>query len=126
MTPYPSSFPASIAGRQPLGAYPHSPRWELMCRRLREARKRAGLKQVEAAAALGVSQNFVSKSETSQRRIDAIEMADFAALYRTTMHALVPPAGSGERAKRVAEPAVKPGRKGRKRRKGQGRGKRQS
>jgi transcriptional regulator with XRE-family HTH domain len=91
-----------------------------MCRRLRDARERSGLKQIDAAAALGKPQNFVSKCETGQRRIDPIELADFAALYGTTLDALVPTdaAGRGERPKRVAEPTVKPRRKEKRRREG--------
>jgi len=90
-----------------------------LCRRLRDARERAGLSQTEAATALGKPQNYVSKSETSQRRIDPLELADLAALYGTTLTALVPAegAGRGERSRRVAEPTIKPGRK-RKRRRG--------
>jgi transcriptional regulator with XRE-family HTH domain len=93
--------------------YPHSPRWKLLCRRLRDARERVGLNQTEAAAALGKPQNYVSKCETSQRRIDPLELADLAALYETTLAALVPAeaGGRGERARRVAEPTIKPGRK---------------
>ena len=81
-----------------------------MCQRLRDARERSGLRQVEAAAALGKPQNFVSKCETGQRRIDPIELADFAALYGTTLDVLVPApvAGRGGRARRVAEPTIKP------------------
>lgn len=103
-----------------MAAYPHSPRWKLMCRRLRDARERTGLKQIDAAAALGKPQNFVSKCETGQRRIDPIELADFAALYGTTLDALVPAdaAGRGERSRRVAEPTVKPRRKQKRRREG--------
>jgi transcriptional regulator with XRE-family HTH domain len=93
----------------------HSPRYQNMCRRLKEARERSGLTQAEAARALGHPQNFVSKCETGERRIDAIELADFMALYGTTFEALVPPgtssglaAGRGTRSRRVAEPAVKP------------------
>jgi hypothetical protein len=84
-----------------------------MCRRLRDARERAGLNQTQAAAARGKPQNFVSKCETAQRRIDPIELADFAALYRTTLGALVPAEGTGrgEKSRRVAEPTIKPGRK---------------
>ena len=78
-----------------MGAYPHSPRWKLLCRRLREAREQAGYTQVQAAAAIGKQQNFVSKSETGQRRLDPIELADFAALYGTTISALVPGDSSG-------------------------------
>jgi transcriptional regulator with XRE-family HTH domain len=89
-----------------------------MCRRLRDARERSGLNQTEAATALGKPQNFVSKCETGQRRMDPIELADFAALYGTTLAALVPTeaAGRGERARRVAEPTIKPGRKQKRRR----------
>ncbi|MGH7527510.1 MAG: helix-turn-helix domain-containing protein [Gemmatimonadales bacterium] len=81
-----------------------------MCQRLRDARERSGLKQMEAAAAIGKPQNFVSKCETGQRRIDPVELADFAALYGTTLDALVPApaAGLGERARRVAERTIKP------------------
>lgn len=88
-----------------------------MCRRLRDARERSGFKQMEAAAALGKPQNFVSKCETGQRRIDPIELVDFAALYGTTLDALVPAAaaGHGGRTRRVAEPTIKP-KKGQKRR----------
>ncbi len=92
----------------------HSPRYQTMCRRLKEARRRSGLTQAEAARALGQPQNFVSKCETGERRIDPIELADFMALYGTTFDALVPPgtfssitpAGRG-RSRRVAEPTVK-------------------
>jgi transcriptional regulator with XRE-family HTH domain len=89
-----------------------------MCRRLRDARERAGLKQTEAAAALGKPQNFVSKCETGQRRIDPIELADFATLYGTTLAALVPVEGTGRgvRSKLVAEATIKPGRKRKRRR----------
>ena len=84
-----------------------------MCRRLRDARERAGLNQTEAAAALGKPQNYVSKCETSQRRMDPLELADLAALYGTSVASLVPaePIGRGEKSRRVAEATIKPGRR---------------
>ena len=88
-----------------------------MRRRLKEARIRSGLTQVEAAKALGRPQNFVSKCETGERRIDPIELADFIALYGSSFEALIPAGtvGSGTparggRSRRVAEPTVKPKR----------------
>jgi transcriptional regulator with XRE-family HTH domain len=78
-----------------------------MCGRLRDARVRSGLTQAEAASALGQPQNFVSKSETGERRIDPVELADFMALYGVRFEALVPASTAGA-ARRVAEPAVKP------------------
>jgi transcriptional regulator with XRE-family HTH domain len=60
-----------------------------MLTRLREARVNAKLTQVEVAKALGKTQAFVSKVELGERRLDPIELADFAALYGTAMIDLV-------------------------------------
>ena len=57
---------------------------------MKEARRRSDLTQAEAAKALNQPQNFISKCETGERRVDAIELADFIALYGTTFDALVP------------------------------------
>lgn len=51
-------------------------------RRLRQARKDAGLTQVEVARRLGRSQSFVTKAETGERRLDVVELRAFARLYR--------------------------------------------
>ncbi len=48
---------------------------------LRQARKEAGLTQVEAAEALGKPQSFVSKCEAGERRIDVVELERFAKVY---------------------------------------------
>lgn len=53
-----------------------------MLRRLREARTDAELTQVEVAKALHRTQAFVSKCESGERRIDPIDLVDFARLYR--------------------------------------------
>ncbi len=55
--------------------------YEEMLRRLREARKEAGIRQTDVAKALGVTQTFVSKVELGERRIDPTELQEFAALY---------------------------------------------
>ncbi len=52
-----------------------------MLQRLKEARRRAGLTQAEVAATLHKPQSFVSKCESGERRIDVIELEDFAKLY---------------------------------------------
>lgn len=57
----------------------------MMLVRLRQARLRAGLTQVQVAAALGRTQAFVSKCELGERRIDPIELTDFAGLYGRAM-----------------------------------------
>lgn len=57
------------------------PRYRAMLTRLREARDDARLTQVEVAKALGRTQAWVSKCESGERRIDPVDLADFAKLY---------------------------------------------
>lgn len=59
----------------------HSARYRFFIRRLRQARTAAGLSQVEAARALRTTQNTISKCELGDRRVDAVELWGFAALY---------------------------------------------
>jgi transcriptional regulator with XRE-family HTH domain len=49
---------------------------------LRAAREGSGLTQVEVAKRLGVPQSFISKCESGERRVDAVELAAFARVYR--------------------------------------------
>lgn len=49
--------------------------------RLIEARKQAGLTQVEVAKRLGKPHSFVSKCELGERRVDLIELLQFAKIY---------------------------------------------
>ncbi len=51
-------------------------------RRLRQARRDAGLTQEEVARRLGRSQSFVTKAETGERRLDVVELRAFAKIYR--------------------------------------------
>ena len=60
----------------------HTARYKYMLGRLRKARLDAGLTQVAVAKALGRTQAFVSKCELGERRIDPLDLQDFARLYR--------------------------------------------
>jgi transcriptional regulator with XRE-family HTH domain len=60
----------------------YSARYKRLLKQLRTARGLAGLTQGEVAAALNRPQSFVSKCESGERRIDVIELEDFARLYR--------------------------------------------
>jgi len=62
-----------------------------MLRQLRSARKDARLTQVEVARALGRTQAFVSKCELGERRIDPLDLQEFAALYRKGFAFFLPP-----------------------------------
>ena len=50
--------------------------------RLREARKYLGLKQEEVAARLEIPRTALSDIENGQRRVEALELARLAGLYR--------------------------------------------
>ena len=67
-----------------------SPRYQAFLLNLRQAREEAGLTQVEVAQALGKPQSFVSKCESGERRVDVIELAEFARLYRKTLDYFIP------------------------------------
>ena len=54
-----------------------------------DARKRAGLRQVDLAAALGRPQSFVSKYESGERRLDVVEFIDVAEAIGTQAAAIV-------------------------------------
>ena len=94
----------------------HMPGYQLMLQRLRRVRRKAGLTQAEVARALGTTQAYVSKSESGERRMDPLELNDFARIYGTSVETLLPPsklprlAGALAPPAGVAERAVPPNR----------------
>ena len=56
----------------------HNTDYQLLLSVLKTARKRMGVSQVELAERLGNTQTFVSKCERGERRIDAVELMEFA------------------------------------------------
>ena len=60
----------------------HTSAYRAFLVRLLKARDHAGLTQVEVASALGIPQSRVSRMESGERRVDVIELAEFARLYR--------------------------------------------
>jgi transcriptional regulator with XRE-family HTH domain len=69
----------------------HSSEYQRLLKRLREARVRAGLTQVQVARALGRHQSYVTKCELGERRIDPIDLQRFAKLYRKPLSYFLPP-----------------------------------
>jgi transcriptional regulator with XRE-family HTH domain len=59
----------------------HSSLYRRVLERLRAARRQAGLTQWDVARELGRPQSFVSKCESGERRIDVVELWEFACLY---------------------------------------------
>ena len=68
----------------------HDPRYQAFLKKLRAARKSAGLTQVEAATRLGKKQAFIWKCETGERRVDFVEAVLFAELYGKKITYFVP------------------------------------
>ena len=72
-----------------MGSSVHSVRYQEFLKRLRAARKEAGLTQLEVAQQLEVHQSFVSKSESGELRVDVVELSDFAKLYQKELEYFV-------------------------------------
>jgi transcriptional regulator with XRE-family HTH domain len=68
----------------------HTRRYRTFLVRLRQARRAANLTQVEVANRLGRPQSYVSKSEIGERRVDVIELDEFAKLYGKPFDYFVP------------------------------------
>lgn len=58
----------------------HNNEYETLVVLLKQARRDAGLTQVEVASRLGVEQSFVSKVERRERRLDVTELRAFCAV----------------------------------------------
>jgi len=63
----------------------YSARYKEFLKRLKAARLEMGLTQEEVAAQLNVPQSYVSKCESGERRIDVIELVDFAEVYKKNL-----------------------------------------
>ena len=60
----------------------HDPRYRELITALCDARKQAGLSQTALADQLGKRQQFVSKYESGERRLDVVEFVDVATTLR--------------------------------------------
>jgi transcriptional regulator with XRE-family HTH domain len=68
----------------------HSPRYRKFLTLLKRARVEAGLTQTQVAVALGRPQSFIAKCEAGERRIDVIELEQFARIYRRPIQYFLP------------------------------------
>ena len=59
----------------------HTRKYQKLLNALRQARKDAGLTQLEVAEKLDTYASYVSKCESGERRIDVIELAGFCRVY---------------------------------------------
>lgn len=68
-----------------MGGSIYSVRYQAFLQRLKQARDEAGLTQVEVAKKLNQPQSYVARCESGVRRVDAVELSDFAAIYRKNL-----------------------------------------
>lgn len=52
---------------------------------LKKARKEKGLDQMKVAKLLGKTQSYISKIESGQRRIDIVQIKEFAKIYKKSL-----------------------------------------
>jgi transcriptional regulator with XRE-family HTH domain len=67
----------------------HSAQYRLFLKVLRDARRRAGLTQIDLAKHIGETQSFVSKCERGERRIDMIELRAFCLAFGVSLKEFV-------------------------------------
>lgn len=60
----------------------YTEQYKVFLERLRQARKDKGLTQIDVAKLLGKHQSYVAKCESGERRVDIIELVEFARLYK--------------------------------------------
>jgi transcriptional regulator with XRE-family HTH domain len=67
----------------------YSVRYQAFLRRLRQAREEANLTQAQVAKKLNQPQSYVSRCESGERRVDVVELVDFATIYQKTLEYFV-------------------------------------
>lgn len=67
----------------------HDARYKRLIETLAAARRAAGISQVELAKRLGRRQQFVSKFESGERRLDVVEFADIGRALGVDLSALI-------------------------------------
>jgi transcriptional regulator with XRE-family HTH domain len=67
----------------------HDARYRRLIETLTAERRKAGISQVELAARLGKRQQFVSKYESGERRLDVVEFVDIGRALGLDMADLV-------------------------------------
>lgn len=61
------------------------PKYQKMTKRLRVTRLELGLTQVEVGKRLKKPQAYISKIERGERGVDAVELAEFAKIYKKSL-----------------------------------------
>ncbi len=60
----------------------YSKEHQVIIYKLKKAREESGLDQIQAAKLLKKTQSYISKIESGQRRIDIVQLKEFAKIYK--------------------------------------------
>jgi len=63
----------------------HISAYKRFLKKLVQARKDSGLSQMQVAKRLKTRQTWVSKSELGERRVDVVELSQFARIYKKSL-----------------------------------------
>ena len=68
----------------------YTKQYKTLIERLKTARLHSGLNQIQVAKSLRITQSHVSKIESGQRRLDVIQLKEFAKLYKQDIKYFIP------------------------------------
>lgn len=68
----------------------YSKQHKTLIKRLKAARVQCGLNQIQVAKIIKTTQSHISKIESGQRRLDIIQLKEFAKLYKKELTFFVP------------------------------------
>jgi len=68
----------------------YSKQHKILITRLKAARIKCGLNQIRVAKILKTTQSHISKIESGQRRLDIIQLKEFAKLYKKELTFFIP------------------------------------
>jgi transcriptional regulator with XRE-family HTH domain len=63
----------------------YSKEHKYIVKQLKKAREEAGLSQEQAAELLHKTQSYISKIESGQRKIDVVQLKEFAKIYKKSL-----------------------------------------
>lgn len=67
----------------------YTKRYKDLVSRLKAARLECGMNQIQVAKSLGTTQSHISKIEAGQRRLDVIQLEEFAKIYKKPLEYFV-------------------------------------
>lgn len=71
----------------------YTKKYEQLLAVLRQARKDAGLTQMQVGRKFGAHASFVSKIESGERRVDVVELSDLCRVYGISLASILRSAG---------------------------------